>query len=221
MIRPAECACIVSPICFSAPTLRLFRPMRIPPRSFSTTLPFAPRLPAVHHVENVSILILWSQFLPLRYALLCAAPSTLRRTSALCASITRRPFFGPFPSTTRRPRVLHPPLRRFFIHSSEFPPASGPAFSICFDPFLYIISSTREAGSLSATSKREGPSIKIGVEIRCAWLMERENYGGNNRTATEEVAHRMTRRISKARTKALRQCYWTQRIHNSTRSGEP
>jgi hypothetical protein len=69
--------------------------------------------------------------------------------------------------------------------------------------------------------EREGPSIKIGVEVRCAWLMERENYGGNNRTATEEVAHRLTRQISNARTKALGQCCWTLKIRNSTRSGEP
>jgi hypothetical protein len=114
MIHRAERARIVSPICFFLADPQIVSTCANTASIFPDHSALrSPRLPAAHHLENASIPSLWSQFLPLRSALhppLCAAPP-----SPAVRSLALR--FHHAPSA---PEFLHPPLRRFFIHSSEF-----------------------------------------------------------------------------------------------------
>jgi hypothetical protein len=107
---------------FVSRSSQLFRLMRMRLDHSHDSALGPPRLRAAHHVKNVSIPSLWSQFLP---ATLFTAPSALCRATALCASITRRPIFGPLASTTRRP----PPrfcILRYDVFSSARPSSFQP-----------------------------------------------------------------------------------------------
>jgi hypothetical protein len=117
MIHRAECACIVSSICISEPILKIVSTYANAARSFPRLCPslasIARRTPS-RKCQYPEPLV------PVSSATLCAAPSAPRRASALCASNTRRPFFGPFASTTRRP----PPsfcILRYDVVSSARP----------------------------------------------------------------------------------------------------
>ena len=95
--------------------------------------------------------------------------SALRRTPALrrtSASITRRPFFGPFASTTRRPRVFAPSVTTFLHPLVRVLSSPRPEF---FDMFRSIpIHYLHIYGSGIIVSGREKGTANYedGVEIR-------------------------------------------------------
>jgi hypothetical protein len=146
------------------------------PGSFPATLPFA-RLDCRPHTMPL---------VPVSPATLCAAPPRSGPPLRPSASITQRPSFGPFASTTRRPSPSFCILR-YDVFSSARPSSFQPPTSV-LDMFRSIpIHYPLKQGSGIIVSDCEKGKAKYedGVEVRCAWLMERENHDGNNRTATE------------------------------------
>ncbi len=123
---------------------------------------------------------------PAPHAPLCAAPPPLRLHHPLSVLWPLR--FHHAPSA---PEFLHPPLGRFFSRSSEFFPASDQRFRYVSIHSYTLSAQPRKRSAqlqkrvIDSGCEKGMANYKDGVEIRCAWLMERENHGGNNRAASE------------------------------------